>query len=488
MIVFFAPVLIKAQKLSDAFRFSNNQIQGTARSAGMGNAMGALGGDFTSLSINPAGSGIYRSGEFVITPVYNFSNSEISLNNNKFSDNHTSINLSNIGIVGQFKVSANNKGLVSINYGFGINRLANFNSNSFVTKNGSAVSYLDDIANYSTGEKLYNSYLSQDYSDVEYRDWNAKLAWETYLMNPAVDNQGNELDQNYVSILHENEKVDQIKSYSVEGGINEYVLNFGLNFNHNFYVGTTVGIEDLSYRSISLYEEKFEQGGSFTYRDKYTVNGTGVNIKVGAIYKPNNFIRLGLAFHSPTLYQIDEESNLEMESVLAQTYNSYGVNNYNYEFYNPTKIIFSSAIIINKTGLLSADIEYQNYSNVRFRKGGNGSENFTDLNTIIDNEFKDVLNLRLGGEIKITDNFGVRAGGEFYGNPYKKPVDDDSFLTDDIITGSVGFGYTVNKFSLNAAYRQSLIKTSQANDQPTFYQLPQKDSKNQILLSFGFKF
>ena len=42
-----------AQDETDALRFSYLQPQGTARSMGIGGALGALGGDFTSLSINP---------------------------------------------------------------------------------------------------------------------------------------------------------------------------------------------------------------------------------------------------------------------------------------------------------------------------------------------------------------------------------------------------------------------------------------------------
>ena len=44
-----------AQNMVDALRYSSTQINGTARSGGMGNAFGSLGGDFTSVSINPAG-------------------------------------------------------------------------------------------------------------------------------------------------------------------------------------------------------------------------------------------------------------------------------------------------------------------------------------------------------------------------------------------------------------------------------------------------
>ena len=64
------PLFIYAQDLTDALRFSGFQMQGTARAGSMGNAFGALGGDFTSVSINPAGLGIYRSSEFVFSPTF----------------------------------------------------------------------------------------------------------------------------------------------------------------------------------------------------------------------------------------------------------------------------------------------------------------------------------------------------------------------------------------------------------------------------------
>ena len=56
-----------AQGTDDACLFSQTYYQGTAKALGMGNAMGAVGGDMTSVSINPAGMGIYRSNEFTTT-------------------------------------------------------------------------------------------------------------------------------------------------------------------------------------------------------------------------------------------------------------------------------------------------------------------------------------------------------------------------------------------------------------------------------------
>ena len=63
-IAIFITLFAGAQDLMDALRYSNIAVSGTARAGAMGNAFGALGGDFTSASINPAGLGLYRSSEF----------------------------------------------------------------------------------------------------------------------------------------------------------------------------------------------------------------------------------------------------------------------------------------------------------------------------------------------------------------------------------------------------------------------------------------
>ena len=56
-----------AQSEVDALRFSREDIHGTARAMSMGGAFGALGGDQTAISINPAGIAVYRSSEVVGT-------------------------------------------------------------------------------------------------------------------------------------------------------------------------------------------------------------------------------------------------------------------------------------------------------------------------------------------------------------------------------------------------------------------------------------
>ncbi len=486
-ILLLLPGFGMAQNFADAFRLSFNQIQGTARSAGMGNAFGALGGDFTSLSINPAGSAIYQSGEFVFTPGYYINKSEMSLGGSSYMDNEQKFSLNNLGIVGSFRTNGSDAGIVNISYGIGYNRLANFNNSAFANVSQSGVSWLDDITAYANTEALTNNYLNQAIGDVQYRDWPTKLAWDTYLIDPVTDNNGNAIDGQYQSLLYPNEKVDQRKTFIQSGRIDEYVFNLGLNFNYKFYLGGTLGLHDLNYRNNTTYEEFLSDNDSYQYMDDYSMNGTGLNFKIGAIYRPVQNLRLGLAFHSPTFYSIKDESVLTMESRLAQNYNNSGGNHYDYDFNTPLKVVMSGAVVFNKKGLLSLDAEYMDYSTMRFRRGGNGSDNFNNLNSLMGDNFKSVVNLRMGGEYKLTNNFALRAGYELYGNPFKSTLDSQSTLTNNVSVVSGGFGYSVNNFSVNVAYTNSLLNISDGNVQPNYYQVDRKNTNQNILVTLGFR-
>ena len=55
----FATSLINAQDISDAIRYSQNEVQGTARFRALSGAFGALGGDMSAVNINPASSAVF---------------------------------------------------------------------------------------------------------------------------------------------------------------------------------------------------------------------------------------------------------------------------------------------------------------------------------------------------------------------------------------------------------------------------------------------
>lgn len=485
------PQINFAQDFSDAFRLSFNRPQGTARSAGMGNAFGSLGGDFTSISINPAGSAVYQSGEFVITPGYYCNTTALSLNGTKYTDKEQNFKMYNIGAVGVCKKRNQTSGVVSVNYAIGFNRLANYNSSAFVEYNNSSYSWLDDIVDYANNEYsngLTPSYLSNDIADVEYRDWATKLAWDNYLINDNYDDDGD--FSTFSNVLNSGEDIDLYKTYSQKGHLDEYLFNLSLNFNHNFYLGATVGIYDLEYRRTTLYEEVLlDDNSSYSYYDEYRMDGNGVNFKVGAIFKPMSFIRLGLALHSPTFYDIDDESYLDMESNVMGDYYNYGVNQYSYNFITPWKAVASGAVVFNKFALISADIEYMDYTNMEFREDdGSTSTEMGDLNAEMENAFKNVFNLRLGAELKLPNQFALRAGIEHYGNPFEYQTEGQSSLSKDMTLISCGFGYMVNSFSFNVGYSQTISEIAQGNAQSTLDQMLEENNNHRLLFSFGFRF
>ena len=63
-----ATAYANGQTAADAFLFSENNYEGTARTMAMGNAFTALGGDIGSATFNPAGTAVANYSQFSFTP------------------------------------------------------------------------------------------------------------------------------------------------------------------------------------------------------------------------------------------------------------------------------------------------------------------------------------------------------------------------------------------------------------------------------------
>ena len=69
---FLVSISSLAQVPEDALRLSWYVPSGTARQQAIGGAMGSLGGDITASFVNPAGLGLYKTGEVVLSPGFRF--------------------------------------------------------------------------------------------------------------------------------------------------------------------------------------------------------------------------------------------------------------------------------------------------------------------------------------------------------------------------------------------------------------------------------
>ena len=474
VLTFFATIglmsLSFGQYVDQALIFSQHNFGSTARSKAMGNAIGAIGGDFSSLSINPAGVAVYIRSELSTTlDIMGMSNTKATYQGQTTDGRNNNFSFRNFGYVFANPVQDAGSGLVAFNFGIGFNKLNNFNQTINVSKTGSPHSRMDVFAQNTNG--ITSSSLFDE--NEPYQNgipWESKLAWENYLIdvaNPDVNGVGNE----YQSLLYSDELVNQTLRVSKEGFLNEYVFSFGANFNHKLYLGTTVGLQDLYYYQSSTYSEdgniNTTSFGSFDYLNSASTRGFGYNIKFGAIYKPVPGLRLGFAIHTPTFFDFKESfssimsSNLKNVSADADGMHKAEspLGDYDYKMDTPTRIIGSIAYQFGKRGMLSFDYENVNYSNIQYRNGRDGY-NFSSENSSINTTYQNTSNLRFGGEFKPMDAISLRAGYELFGNPWKTSVADPNSAQNIVQPNSnfnfntinAGIGYRIDNISFDVSY------------------------------------
>ena len=119
-----APSMLLAQSAIDAYQLSQGDLKGTARFVSMGGAFGALGGDLSTLTQNPAGIGVYRSSEIGVTMDINMQSTKSNSMGYSLSEDQTKVYCPNFGYVGSIKLS--NELMPIFNWGISYSRAASF--------------------------------------------------------------------------------------------------------------------------------------------------------------------------------------------------------------------------------------------------------------------------------------------------------------------------------------------------------------------------
>jgi len=156
---------------------------------------------------------------------------------------------------------------------------------------------------------------------------------------------------------------------------------------------------------------------------------------------------LGGSMHIPTYYNIEEEYYATMTSRFdngdeyqASPTNVDGtlidVGAFEYKLVTPLRAMGGLSVQIGKMGLVAADVEYVDYSNIRYRNK-DAYDDMGEYNREIQDEYKSVLNIKAGGEWRF-GQLSVRAGGGYYPSPYASgTLNQKTDYTE--ITGGVGY-------------------------------------------------
>ncbi len=488
-----------AQDEHDALRYAHIYTHGTARGMAIGGAVGSIGADFSSLSVNPAGIGLYRKSELNFSPSFTIQSNNGSYLGQNSKESNTRLNFAQAGLVTASAKKGNaykKSAWKTTAFGIGVNRLATFNQEYSYTGKNYKSSFIERYA------EEFNRLGGLNNATLDRVSFPAYAAWETYLVDKDYAGDTN-LAKAYVPYQ---DGLQQTKRVSDRGGMNELAISFGGNYMESLMIGATMGIVRSNFdRTVRTMEEDIsgKLDNEFKYvrlTERYNTEGTGVNLKLGAIFRPNDAFRFGLALHTPTKMYFNDVSTMFMESHTdsLKLYNNPAANPvssytqettqvFNYSMNTPYKALASATYIIQKQGFITADLEYIDYASMRYDYG-QGFQNQSDaVNDAIKNTYKSAVNLRLGGEVKVKD-MALRAGYAFYGSPYQA---NSSVGTRSIL--SAGTGYRTNSWFLDATLLYAMHKRHEAP-----YVLARTDaavtnatiqqSITQVVLTWGWRF
>ncbi len=411
-------LLTVAQTPFDALRFSMLGFGGTARSMGAAGAFGALGADFSTLSTNPAGIGLYRASELTFSPSLHYANAYATYNGMGREDEKFNLNIANAGIVFAMGSDDNTQSKWKrVQFGFGMNRLANFHNNVIIEGDNLHTSIVNEYQEMADG--IHPEDLNR---------FNTWLAWDTYLLADTVRDPNGRL--RYTSAVPSG-GVGQSKYIETTGAINEMVLTFGGNYDDRLYIGGTVGFptlnfrEDATYREVDI-EDSIPGFRSLAVEDYVHTTGSGINFKLGIIARPTDWVRIGAAVHSPTFFNLRDAYGRTMRHTVTSNgaSNTYVTNSprgsFDYTLRTPLRANVNLGVLIRQYGFIGIDYEFVDYSDARFRARG---DNFSEVNHDIRSTYKGASNIRVGGELNLNP-FRLRAGYALYGSPYKDNLND----------------------------------------------------------------
>jgi hypothetical protein len=405
--------------------FSQNDNNGSARFTAMSGAFGALGGDISSINVNPAGLSVFNNSMF--TGSFNARSSDITstygdplLNRNAITTQDQFINLSQAGAVLVFD-SAHSPNWSKFAIGF----------------------------NYRITKDFNNSFLAE-----------GNNGFTTFTEFP--------LDNNDPTLIYDFAD-EQGFNNTYSGELSEFNVAFSSVHQNKLHLGVSLNFYDLNFSQQSTLSEFNSDKDdntldAFLYQENFTT-GAGFSANFGFIYRAHQNFRFGVSYKTPTYFtEIIEDSNItENEGFFGDT--EIAVSNSNdvyrntdfggfpsqsvvYRFRTPSTLTASTAVIFGKSGLLSLDYSHKNFQRMRL-----SGDDFSNENQFFQNDLKNTHNFNVGTEWRI-DRFSIRGGYSFEQTPNTTVgVRNNSIANFSDVSGySLGGGYNFGNFKLDFAY------------------------------------
>jgi long-subunit fatty acid transport protein len=456
--------LVYAQGVNDALRYGLDNTTGSARYHAMSGAFGALGGELTSMAINPAGSAVFLTNEMSFSMgVFDRTNkSNYFGTSQRAIDTDASLNQAGgVFVFNNYTNSNWKKFTIGLNY----NNTSNLDDDLYIRGQGntSIGQYFVERAQGTPlellqllgGETISELYRFLGESQGTAAQ-DAMLGYQGFIIDPLnPDDPGN---TGYVSNIAPG-RFNQEYFRSSRGFNGKYTLNFGAQYGENIYVGMNLNAHSIDFRESVFLLENNSNPGSLVNRvgfdNNLSVIGNGFSAQFGIIGKVGNSVRLGLTYDTPTWFDISEQTTQYLETrrneggnTITTVVNPNVVNVFaDYQLRTPGRLGLSAAYVFGNQGLISVDYAYRDFSSTRFRSNFSGE--FSPLNNTIDDVLGGSSSIRVGGEYRLSE-LSFRGGWRYDESPYK-----DSSTFGNLNSLSMGLGYNFGNYNFGISYAYS---------------------------------
>ena len=351
------------------------------------------------------------------------------------------------------------RGLIGLSIGFGYNRIADFNYDYSYQRSGQDATVADVYAR----QMVWNRISKNDfYDDGGQGNWNwdriapsileCRPAYRAYMIDQTGENAwaptwiGNGAD-----ITH----YTTVKS---RGSAGEFAMSVGANIEKQTLRRRHGGHSEHPPETLRRLRRRLplcrpEHGTpygtdpSLDYQLLYAklnqamiINGAGVNLKVGLVYRPIPGLRIGAAFHTPTYYSLDRKYQSSAASMAFANRNTdpnvrpdskgyissgtenmttpllYDENPDGWSFTTPARLLLGASYTFGSRAILSVDYERDWYNGIRMSDNPIG----TELKHSYKQTFRDMLKgsniVRAGAEFKALPGLALRAGFGYSGS------------------------------------------------------------------------
>ena len=494
----------QAQDITDALRYSTDQLSGTARYRSMSGAFGALGGDLSAISNNPAGSAIFLSSAATVTLSFNDRQNDTRYFNGVTSNNESDVYFDQAGAVLVFNSTNENtpwkKFVIGVNYSQN-----NSFDDSFIAQGSSTNSIDNYFLEYANGVPLElletQDFVNPDNGDIvsetvsdlylflgENEGFGAQqalLGYQGFIINPVDNDLGN---TSYTSSLASG-NFDQQYAYIGTGLNGKFAFNFATKYQDFIHLGINLNAHFLNYdRATRLVEQNSNLGSEtneIIFTNNLSTTGSGFSLQLGTIANVTDNVRVGLTYDTPTWYTIEEQTTQRLETFSTE-FNERDIidpgvlNIYpDYQLKTPGKLTGSLAVLFGDHGLISFDYSYKDFSNTELRPSNDPQ--FAFQNNMISDNLKAASTYKIGGEYRI-ENWSLRGGYRFEESPYENEI-----TLGDLNGYSAGFGYDFGSIKADLSYDHS-----SRTDNPQLYQVGLVNTANierdfsSVVLSLSF--